>query len=201
MNFYKTIAGNFQATIEAISLSVDTLAPSIERAVQSMTRCLLEDRKILVCGNGPDAALAQLFVANLLGHHTRERPALPAVALSSDGANLSAIIRAAGSRDIFARQIRALGQTGDVLLCLSSSVSDPTLLRAVQAARERNMTVIVLSNSRDEETGALLAADDVELTIDAGSVARVVELQTMVIHCFCELIDLSLFGDYNTEQH
>ncbi|MCB1841468.1 MAG: SIS domain-containing protein [Halioglobus sp.] len=201
MNFYNTIAGSFQATIEAISLSVDTLAPSIERAVQCMTRCLLDDKKILVCGNGPDAALAQLFAANLLGHHARERPALPAVALAADGAILSAIIRASGSRDIFARQIRALGQTGDVLLCLSSDGSDPTLLRAVQAARERNMTVITLSNSRDEETGALLAANDVELTIDAGSVARVVELQTMVIHCLCELIDLSLFGDYNTEQH
>tara|TARA_R110000823_G_scaffold91174_4_gene201116 strand:- start:2402 stop:3007 length:606 start_codon:yes stop_codon:yes gene_type:complete len=199
MNFYRTIAGSFQATIEAVSMSVDTLAAPMERAAHAMATCLLNDRKILACGNGADAAMAQLFVLSLLGGHARERPALPAIALSGDGANLTAITQVAGSREVYARQIRALGQSGDILLCISSVAGDPSLLRAVQAARERNMTVIALSNSRDEETGTLLAASDIELKVVAPSAARVVEIHAMVIHCFCELIDASLFGEHHTE--
>ncbi len=201
MDFYRTIAASFQTTIETVSMSVDTLAAPIENAAQSMTTALLSDKKILACGNGADAAMAQLFVANLLGHHTRERPALPAIALSADGAHLSSITQNLGSSEIYARQIRALGQSGDILLCISSAGGDPALVRAVQAARARNMTVIALSNSRDEETATLLAATDIELKVTAPSAARVVEVHTMVIHCLCELIDISLFGNHQPENH
>ena len=199
MDYYRIIADNFQTTIETIAMSVDTLAEPIELGSQLMVRALLEDRKIICCGNGVDAALAQLFSSNLLSRFEHERPALPALALSADGSGITAIAQSSGFNEIFARQLRALGQPGDILLCISSSNGASNLLRAVQAAHERNMGVIVLSNISDSELGTLIRAEDVELRIDAQRQPRVVEMHTMAIHCLCELIDQSLFGTYNQE--
>jgi phosphoheptose isomerase len=199
MDYYKIIADNFQSTIETIALSVDTLAEPIERASQLMVRALLEDRKILACGNGVDGALAQLFASNLLSRFEHDRPALPALALNSDGASLTAIAQSGGINDVYSRQLRALGQGGDILLCINSAGTTGNLLRAIQAAHERNMAVIALSNGADGELSTLLQAEDVELRIDATRPPRVVELHTMSIHCLCELIEHSLFGSYNQE--
>jgi D-sedoheptulose 7-phosphate isomerase len=194
MDYYQIIAENFQNTIESIALSVDNLAEPIERGSQMMARALLEDRKIVACGNGVDAALAQLFVSNLLSRFEHERPALPALTLGSDGASITAIAHSSGVIDIFSRQLRALGQDGDVLLCINSSGGANNLLRAVQAAHERNMTVVALSNTGDSELSALIRGEDVELRVDAPRQPRIVELHTMAIHCLCQLIDHSLFG-------
>jgi len=196
MDYYQIIAENFQNTIETITLSVDNLAEPIERGSQLMAQALLEDRKIVACGNGVDAALAQLFVSNLLSRFEQERPALPALTLSSDGANITAIAHSSGVIDIFSRQLRGLGQAGDILLCINSSDGANNLLRAVQAARERNMTVVALSNTGDGELSTLIRAEDVELRVDAPRQPRIVELHTMAIHCLCELIDHRLFGTY-----
>ena len=199
MDYYQIIAESFQSTIETIALSVDQLAGPIENGCQLMTQALLEDRKIVACGNGVDAALAQLFTSNLLSRFEHERPALPALTLGGDGASLTAIVQSSGVNDIFSRQVRALGQPGDVLLCISSSTGANNLLRAVQAAHERNMSVVALSNTRDIELSTLMRAEDVELRVDAARQPRVVEIHTMAIHCLCELIDHSLFGTYNQE--
>lgn len=196
MDYYQIIAANFQSTIETIALSVDNLAQPIELGSQLMAQALLEDRKIVACGNGVDAALAQLFTSNLLSRFEHERPALPALALVGDGASITAIAHSSGVNDIFSRQLRALGQAGDVLLCINSSDGANNLLRAVQAAHERNMTVLALSNTGDSELSTLIRAEDVELRVDATRQPRIVELHTMAIHCLCELIDLRLFGTY-----
>jgi phosphoheptose isomerase len=197
MDYYQIISNNFQATIETIALSVDTLAEPVGRASELMVRALLEDRKIIACGNGVDAALAQMFTCNLISRFEHERPALPALALNSDGACLTAIAHTGGLNDIYSRQLRALGQAGDVLLCISSTGDANNLLRAVQAAHERNMAVVALSNATDGELGTLLQADDVEIRIDSLRRPRVAELHTMTINCLCELIEHSLFGSYD----
>lgn len=199
MDYYQIIAQNFQDTIETIALSVDNLAEAIDRGSQLLVTALLEDHKIVSCGNGVDAALAQLFSSNLLNRFEQERPALPALALGTDSASSSAIVQGSGADELFSRQLRALGQAGDVLLCINSSSGGGSLQRAIQAAHERNMTVILLSNTGDEELGALLGAQDVEMRIDAARQPRIVELHTMLIHCLCELIDHSLFGTYNQD--
>ena len=196
MDHYPIIAENFQSTIETIALSVDNLAEPIERGSQLMTRALLEDRKIIACGNGVDAALAQLFTCNLLSRFEHERPALPALTLGGDGASITAITHSSGVVNIFSRQLRALGQAGDVLLCINSSGGANNLLRAVQAAHARNMTVVALSNTGDSEFSTLIRAQDVELRVDTRRQPRIVELHTMAIHCLCELIDHGLFGTY-----
>lgn len=199
MDYYQIISSNFQGTIETIAASVDTLAEPVNRASELMVRALLADRKIIACGNGVDGTLAQLFACNLLSRFEHDRPALPAIAINSDGAGLTAIADTGGFNDIYSRQIRALGQAGDVLLCISSAGEANNLLRAAQAAHERNMEVVALSNATDSEFGTLLQSEDVEICIDSLRRPRVVELHTMTINCLCELIEHSLFGSYSQD--
>ena len=199
MDYYQIISSNFQSTIETIAASVDDLAEPVNRASTLMVKALLADRKIIACGNGPDGTLAQLFACNLISRFEHDRPALPALALNSDGASLTAIADTGGFNDIYSRQIRALGQPGDVLLCISSAGEANNLLRAAQAAHERNMEVVALSNATDSEFGTLLQSEDVEIRIDSLRRPRVVELHTMTINCLCELIEHSLFGSYSQE--
>lgn len=194
MDHYQIISRSFQSTIENIAQSVDTLAEPVGRACELMVQALLEDRKIIACGNGVDGALAQLFNCHLLSRFEQERPALPALTLNSDGTSLTAIAQTGGLNDIYSRQLRALGQAGDVLLCISSAGEANNLLRAVQAAHEREMAVVVLSSATDGELGTLLQQDDVEIRVDSLQRPRVIELHTMTIHCLCELIEYRLFG-------
>lgn len=199
MNHYQLIADNFQSTIETIAMSADMLAEAIERGSQLMSNCLIGDHKIIACGNGVDAVLAQLFVSYLINRVDLERPALPALSLSGDSATLSAIAHSSSLHDSYSRALRALGQPGDVLLCISSANGASNLLRAVQAAHDRDMAVIALSNPLDVELGALLASEDVELSVPGPTPARVVEIHTLVIHNFCQLIEYSLFGGHDAE--
>ena len=196
MDFYQIIARNFQDNIETIAHSVDVLAGPIERSTHMMTTALLNDCKIIVCGNGPDGALAQLFSCTLLDRLENERPALPAISLTSDGASITAIATTCGINEIFSRQIRAIGQSGDILLCISSSDGHNNLIRAVQAAHERNMGVVALSNIGNSELGTLIKSEDVELQVNASRRPGIIEIQTMVIHSLCELIDRLLFDSY-----
>ena len=197
MDYYRIIADNFQSTIDTGVMSVDPLTQGIERGGQLMTEALLADRKIIVCGNGVDAALAQLFTCNLLNRFDGDRPALPGFTLGANNATVTAIAQSTGISEIFSRELRALGHAGDVLLCINSSISTDNLLRAVQTAQERNMGIVMLSNARDSEIGTLMRPEDVELRVDTAKQARIVEMHTMVIHHFCELIDHNLFGTHN----
>lgn len=196
MDYYQHISRNFQSTIETVALSVDGLAEPLGIASELMVGALLQDRKIIACGNGADGALAQLFTCNLLSTFEHDRPALPAVALNCGGAGLTAIAETGGLDEIYARQLRALGQAGDVLLCICSAGEASNLLRAVEASHERNMAVVVLSSAQSGGFGPLLQRGDVEVRIDSLRRPRVVELHTMTIHCLCELIEHSLFGGY-----
>jgi phosphoheptose isomerase len=196
MDHYQLISSNFQSTIEMIAMSVDDLAGPVEQASESMVEALLQDRKIISCGNGVDGALGQLFACNLLSRFENDRPALPALALNGDGASLTAIAQTGGLTDIYARQVRALGQAGDTLLCINSNEESNNLLRVVQAAHEREMRVVALTSAADSELGSLLQQDDVEICIGSERRPRIVELHTMVIHSLCELIEVNLFGSY-----
>ncbi len=197
MDYYRIIADNFQSTIDTVVMAVDPLAEVIVRGAQLMAEALLADRKIIVCGNGVDGALAQLFTCNLLNRFDNDRPALPSLTLGADNTSVTAIAQSNGINEIFSRQLRALGQAGDVLLCINSSTSTDNLLRAVKTAQERNMGIIMMSNAKDSEAGTLMRPEDVELRVDATQPARIVEIHTMVIHHFCELIDHNLFSTHN----
>lgn len=197
MDNYQLIANHFHGTVEAVTMSVDDLATPVEAASLLMLDSLLQDGKIFTCGSGVDGALAQILTAKLLARHENERPALPAVALSADCTSMAAIARSNGVNDIYARQLRALGQPGDILICINSAESSANLLRAVQGAKERNMHVIALSNAQDREMLTLMTDSDVAISIHATHGSTVVELQLMVIHCLCSLVDNGLFGSHD----
>lgn len=196
MDSYNTIAAGFQEVIELISVSVDQIATPLQRAAQVSSDALLDEHKILCCGNGPGAAVAQLFSIGLLHKFEHDRPALPAACLSSEGSTMSAIATATGSQEIYSRQVRALGQSGDVLLGVAASEGNSSIIQAIRAAHDRDMIAIVLSGGECADISSLLLPEDIEIHIPSASAGRIIELQTMIVHCLCRLIDHSLFGSY-----
>jgi D-sedoheptulose 7-phosphate isomerase len=168
------------------------LAPVIAAAAQMMTRCLLEDGKILSCGNGGSAADAQHFSSELLNRFELERPGLPALALTTDSSTLTSIANDYAFVEIFAKQVRALGQPADVLLAISTSGTSENVLRAIRAAHERGVKVVALTGRDGGAIGAALAPDDLEIRVPAERTCRIQEVHLLIIHCLCDLIDAEL---------
>lgn len=184
----------FQASIAITTQSAETLSALIEQASSIMVQSLLSEGKILICGNGGSAANAQHFSAKLLNRYRRERPGLPALALNTDSSTLTSIANDHSYNEIFSRQIRAIGQPGDVLLALSGSGNSANIIQAIQAAHDREMTVIALTGGNGGGTAALLFPEDVEIRIPTTITARAQEIHLLILHCFCDLIDSQLFG-------
>lgn len=188
------IKNNFSESIRNTSAAMDQLAPAIASAAQAMTQALLNDRKILTCGNGGSAGDAQHFSSEMLNRFETERPGLPAVALTTDSSTLTSIANDYNYEEIFAKQILALGQPGDVLLAISTSGNSPNVLRAVRAAHQRDMICVALNGRDGGELAAVLSDKDINICVPGPSTARIQEVHIIVIHCLCDLIDHTLLG-------
>jgi len=175
--------------------AVDTLAPQIARAAALMTDCLLADGKILACGNGGSASDAQHFAAEMVGRFERERPELPAISLATDTSILTAVANDYDFGQIFAKQVRALGRSGDVLLAISTSGNSGNVIAAVDAAHERELRIVALTGKGGGRIGELLTPNDVHLCVPHSVTARIQEVHILTIHCLCDAIDASLLGD------
>lgn len=184
----------FQKSIEAKMQVGEELAPLIDLASERLVQALLAERKILVCGNGPSAALAQIFASNLLDRFEKERPSLPAIWLGSNMASYTAIVADTNYHDVYAKPIRALGQAGDVLLVISSSGNAANLVQAVSTARERGLSVIALTGRDGGNVSALIGGEDIELRARIPSRSRIHEVHLLLLYCLCDLIDHKLFG-------
>jgi D-sedoheptulose 7-phosphate isomerase len=171
------------------------LAPQIARGAAVLTECLLADGKILSCGNGGSAADAQHFAAELVGRFERERPELPAIALTTDTSLLTAVANDYSFEQIFAKQVRALGDKGDVLLAISTSGNSANVIAAIEAAHQREMRVVALTGKGGGRIGELLAPADVHLCVPHARTARIQEVHLLMIHCLCDVIDATLLGD------
>ncbi|WP_419811525.1 phosphoheptose isomerase [Bacterioplanoides sp.] len=189
------IIGHFGASIETKMLSAEELPPYIEQAGQVMVQSLLTGGKILSCGNGGSAGDAQHFSSELLNRFERERPSLPAIALTTDSSTVTSIANDYSYNEVFSKQIRALGNPGDVLLAISTSGNSANVIQAIQAAHEREMTVVALSGKDGGGMASLLTADDVEIRVPSDVTARIQEVHLIAIHCLCDFIDCSLFGE------
>lgn len=194
MDYYQTIAERFQETMGNIAMSVDQLAGPITEASEHITQTLLADRKIFVCGLGVDSALAQLFATAMLGNLDQERPALPVFNLSADVASASAVAHSDAPREAFAHQLRALGQDGDLLLLICSGPGSASLEAATEAARERNMHTVLLSNETTLQLQDQAGAGVTTIAALGQRRSHVVELHTMILQILCQLIELNLFG-------
>lgn len=184
----------FQRSIEAKMQVGEELAPQVEIAAEGLVQALLNERKILICGNGPSAALAQIFASNLLDRFEKERPSLPAIWLGSNMASYTAIVSDTNHNDVYAKPIRALGQTGDVLVVISSSGNAANLVQAVSTARARGLMVIGLTGRDGGNVSSLLGGDDIEVCARVNSRSRIHEIHLLLLHCICDLIDHKLFG-------
>ncbi|MBH1966488.1 MAG: SIS domain-containing protein [Comamonadaceae bacterium] len=173
----------------------EALAGAVAEAAQSLLACITGGGKILICGNGASGALAQYLAALLVGGLERPRPELPAFALGTDAATLTAVARRGEYADAFAAQVRALGSAGDVLLILSSNGRASNLLRAAQAAHEREMSVIALTGTGGGDLGMMLRETDVHVCVPHERTPRIHEAHQLVLHCLCDGLDLQLLGE------
>jgi D-sedoheptulose 7-phosphate isomerase len=195
MDLISRIALHFEDSVRAQQASSEALAVPILEATELMVRSLLANGKILACGNGGSAADAQHFVSELVSHFERERPELAALALSADMVVLSAVANDYAWEQVFAKQIRAIGQANDVLLAISTSGNSANVLAAVEAAHERDMRVIALTGSGGGKLASMLADGDVLICVPHDRTARIQEIHILVIHCICDGIDCLLMGE------
>ena len=194
MDMQSRIQHLFQASIDTKLQSMEVLAPYIEHASIMMVQSLLNEGKILACGNGGSAGDAQHFSSELLNRFERERPSLPAISLTTDTSTITSIANDYSYNEVFSKQIRALGQPGDVLLAISTSGNSANIIQAIQAAHDREMTVVALSGRDGGGMASLLLPEDIEIRVPSDVTARIQEVHLLAIHCLCDLIDSQLFG-------
>ena len=194
MDPVQRVKHNFDESIKLKSESVDLLAPVIVKAASTMANSLLQEHKILSCGNGGSAADAQHFSSEMLNRFEMERPGLPAIALTTDSSTLTSIANDYQYADIFSKQIRALGQPGDILLAFSTSGESHNIIHAIDAAHDRSMIIVALTGREGGQIATLMQEGDIEIRVPSWSTARIQEVHLMIIHSLCDLIDRQLLG-------
>jgi D-sedoheptulose 7-phosphate isomerase len=194
MDLMNRIQQHFLDSIAAKEQAAQLLPESIHAAGSAMVSCLLNDGKILTCGNGGSAGDAQHFSAELLNRFEKERPGLPALALTTDSSTLTAIANDYDYNEVFSKQVSALGQAGDVLLAISTSGNSGNVIAAIKAARERQMITVALTGKDGGAMADLMTKNDVEIRVPSDRTARIQEVHLVVIHCLCDFIDTQLFG-------
>lgn len=189
------IKANFTESIQTKIAAGEVLPESIDRAAQMMVQALIRGNKILSCGNGGSAGDAQHFSSELLNRYERERPSLPAMALTTDSSTITSIANDYSYDEVFSKQVRALGQPGDILLAISTSGHSRNVINAMEAALSRDMTIVAMTGKDGGEMAGLLGLNDVEIRVPSNRTARIQEVHLLVIHNLCECIDNSLFSE------
>jgi D-sedoheptulose 7-phosphate isomerase len=171
------------------------LSKPIAQATEALLACVTNGGKVLVCGNGGSAADAQHFAAEFVGRYERERPELAAIALTTDSSILTAIANDHDFSQIFAKQVRALGTGGDVLVAISTSGNSANVIAAIEVAQEREMIVIALTGKGGGKIGSMLSETDVHICVPHDRTARIQEVHLLSLHCLCDGVDAMLLGD------
>ena len=195
MELEERIRQHFNESVQLKQRAVEVLAAPLARAVECLVSALANDRKLLICGNGGSAADSQHFAAEMVGRLERERPELAALALTTDSSLMTAIANDYSFEDIFAKQVRGLGQSGDVLAAISTSGNSTNIIAAVEAAHQRGMRVLALTGHQGGRIGAMLRPDDVHLCVPHNRTMRIQEVHILMIHCLCDGVDAALLGD------
>jgi D-sedoheptulose 7-phosphate isomerase len=194
MNLENIITAYIEASIETKQRALETLVPTISQAAQLCAQRLSSGNKILSCGNGGSAGDAQHFSSEMLNRYSMERPPLPAIALSTDTSTLTSIANDYSYEEIFSKQIQALGSNDDLLLAISTSGNSGNVIKAIEVAHEKGMSVIALTGKDGGAMAPVLLPTDIEVRIPSDVTAHIQEMHLVVIHCLCDLIDRQLFG-------
>jgi D-sedoheptulose 7-phosphate isomerase len=195
MDMTSHMTSHFNDAIDTFKASSRELAQPLAEAVELVFGSLANNGKILACGNGGSAADAQHFIAELVGRFERDRLPLAGITLSADTSILTAVGNDYGFDAIFERQVTALGQPGDVLVAISTSGNSANVLRAIEAAHEREMSVIALSGKGGGTLSELLHDTDIHLCVPHDRTMRIQEVHIVLLHALCDGIDALLLGD------
>ena len=195
MNLDSHIRSHFEESIDIKRRMADTLAPQIVRAGEALAQALKADHKVLSCGNGGSAADSQHFAAEIVGRFERERPGMPAIALTVDTSAITAIANDYSWDVVFSKQIESLGRAGDFLLGISTSGNSKNVVEAIRAAHGRGMRVIALTGRDGGAMAKMLKADDFHLNVAHPRTMRIQEVHLLAIHCLCEVVDNVIFGE------
>ena len=185
----------FDNSIKTKQEAKEQLSTPITTAIETIATALKKGNKVLSCGNGGSAADAQHFAAELVCRFEKERPALAAIALTVDTSALTAISNDYHFDEIFSRQIEALAKPDDILLAISTSGFSPNVVRAIEQAHEKKMTVVALTGRDGGKVAKILTANDIEIRVLSESTARIQEIHLLTIHCLCDQIDEILFPE------
>ena len=177
-----------------------SLGPMVEAALGAILASVTNGGKVLACGNGASIGLVQAFASAFVGRFERDRPELAALALGGNPAVFTDLYNAFDARSVYARQVRALGQPGDTLLVVTSLSQAPEILGAVEAAHEREMTVVALCGARPGALGQALDDADVLICAPTERIPRIHEVHQLVLHCLCDGVDAQLLGDDEPEE-
>jgi D-sedoheptulose 7-phosphate isomerase len=194
MDLSKRIGEHFAESAQLKTQAVTVLTEPLRQGAERMVQCLMNDGKILACGNGGSAADAQHFSAELLNRFEMERPGLPAIALSTDSSTITSIANDYDYDQVFAKQVRALGQPDDLLLAISTSGNSRNVVEAIHAAHERQMSVIALTGRNGGVMAEMLGQQDVHICVPHSRTARIQEVHILCLHCLCDAIDCLLLG-------
>ena len=195
MDLNAHIKQHFEEGIELRRRMAETMPADIVRAGSAMAAALKGGNKALACGNGGSAADSQHFAAEIVGRFERERPGMPAIALTVDTSALTAIANDYDFDRVFSKQVEALGQPGDVLLGISTSGNSKNVVEAIKAAHAKQMTVIALTGRDGGAMGKMLRPGDHHLNVAHPRTMRVQEIHLLVIHCLCEVVDNTIYGE------
>ncbi|NEQ28652.1 MAG: SIS domain-containing protein, partial [Microcoleus sp. SIO2G3] len=180
----------FEAAIVAMQQARRSLAGAIAQAADRIHTCFAQGGKLLICGNGGSAADAQHFAAELVGRFSRlNRAGLPAIALSADSAFLTAWSNDIGFEDVFARQVETFAQPPDLLIGISTSGRSPNIVQAFATAQRLNLDSIALVGG---DGGDVLPLASESIVVPAADTPRIQEVQILVIHLLCDLIETKL---------
>jgi D-sedoheptulose 7-phosphate isomerase len=194
MTLISRISKHFDDSAQVKLHSKKELAKPIAEAAQAIVTCLLNDGKVLACGNGGSAADSQHFAAELVNRFEVERPGLPAIALTTDSSVITSIANDYDYNLIFSKQVRALGMAGDVLIAISTSGNSANVMEAIRAAHDRGMIVIALTGRDGGTMASMLTSSDFHLCVTTQSTARIQETHLLILHCLCDVIDHLLLG-------
>jgi D-sedoheptulose 7-phosphate isomerase len=193
MSLQNRIINHFTDSIQTKQDALIELCELIELASRRLVAALLNDRKILSCGNGRSAACAQLLSSALLNQFERDRPSLPAIALTADMTTITAIANDYSFEEVFSKPIRSLGQGGDVLVAYTDDNQCANIAKAIEIAHGKDISIIALTGNKGEAISVLLSERDLEIRVPSSSAIRTHEVHILITHCLCDLIDHQLF--------